>query len=151
MRTVDRIEVRAEAARVFALASDVERWPTFLAHYRRVRCLERHADHAVVEMAAWRPFGAIRCPVWWVSKMWVDPTARRVRYQHIRGVTAGMDVLWTVGGTDGAVDVEVFHEWPGPRWPLIGAFAAHAVIGPIFVHAIASRTLAGLKGEAEAA
>ncbi|HKI95325.1 MAG TPA: SRPBCC family protein [Gemmatimonadales bacterium] len=151
MRTVDRIAVRAETARVFTLASDVERWPSFLTHYRRVRCLERHAEHAVVEMAAWRPFGPIRYPVWWVSKMWIDPAARSVRYRHIRGVTTGMDVLWTVEGTDGAVDVEILHEWHGPRWPLIGGFAANAVIGPHFVHAIAARTLAGLKRKAETA
>lgn len=151
MRTVDRIVVRAEAARVFTLASEVERWPTFLAHYRRVRCLERHADRAVVEMAAWRPFGPIRYPVWWVSEMWIEAAARRVRYRHVRGVTEGMDVAWTVSGADGAVDVEILHEWHGPGWPLIGEFAANAVIGPVFVHGIASRTLAGLKREAEAA
>ena len=37
----------------------------------------------------------------------------------------------------------------GPRWPLIGVFAATIVIGPIFVHGIASRTLEGLARVAE--
>lgn len=151
MHTVDRIVVRADAARVFTLASDVERWPTFLTHYRWVRCLEQRADHTVVEMAAWRPFGPVRYPVWWVSEMWIEAAARRVRYRHVRGVTTGMDVTWAVGGTEGAIEVEIIHEWKGPHWPLIGGLAAHAVIGPIFVHGIASRTLAGLKREAEAA
>ena len=35
------------------------------------------------------------------------------------------------------------------RWPLIGVFAATQVIGPLFVHGIASRTLAGLARVAE--
>jgi hypothetical protein len=40
--------------------------------------------------------------------------------------------------------VRIVHSWDGPRWPLIGIFAATTVIGPLFVHGIASRTLAGL-------
>jgi hypothetical protein len=32
---------------------------------------------------------------------------------------------------------------------VVGAFAARAVIGPVFVHGIASRTLAGLGRAAE--
>jgi coenzyme Q-binding protein COQ10 len=39
--------------------------------------------------------------------------------------------------------------WNGPRWSLIGRMAAVGVIGPIFVHGIASRTLAGLGAAAE--
>src|SRR5207249_784227 len=47
-----------------------------------------------VEMAAWRPFGPIRYPTWWVSEMTVDPLAREIRYRHVRGMTRGMDVVW---------------------------------------------------------
>jgi hypothetical protein len=39
--------------------------------------------------------------------------------------------------------------WDGPAWPVIGPFAATNVIGPVFVHGIASRTLAGLGAVAE--
>jgi hypothetical protein len=39
--------------------------------------------------------------------------------------------------------------WNGPSWPLIGELAARGVIGPVFVHGIASRTLAGLARAAE--
>ena len=45
--------------------------------------------------------------------------------------------------------VRLLHVWDGPRWPLIGVVAATAVIGPIFIHGIASRTLAGLAAAAE--
>src|SRR5574342_902509 len=94
MRTVDRIDVRAPAARVFTAAEAVERWPELLPHYRWVRMLERGpAGGGLVEMAAWRPFGPLRYPTWWVSEMEVEP-ARAVRYRHLQGITRGMDVEW---------------------------------------------------------
>ena len=45
--------------------------------------------------------------------------------------------------------VTIVHEWSGPAWPLIGSIAANLVIGPVFIHYIAGRTLAGVKQEAE--
>jgi hypothetical protein len=45
--------------------------------------------------------------------------------------------------------VTIVHEWSGPGWPLIRRPAAAWVIGPVFVHGIASRTLAGLKRAVE--
>ncbi|CAN5714791.1 hypothetical protein BH23GEM1_BH23GEM1_07820 [soil metagenome] len=45
--------------------------------------------------------------------------------------------------------MRIVHAWDGPRWPLIGVYAAQVVIGPVFVHGIASRTLAGLARVAE--
>jgi ribosome-associated toxin RatA of RatAB toxin-antitoxin module len=144
MRTVDRRLVRAPAEPVFAAAADVERWPAILRHYRWVRFLERRPDGGVVEMAAWRPFGPVRYPTWWVSEMWIEPARLAVRYRHVRGITAGMDVEWRIVPTAGGSDVSIVHEWPGPRWPLVGRPAAEWIIGPVFVHGIASRTLAGI-------
>ena len=43
----------------------------------------------------------------------------------------------------------IVHEWTGPRWPLIGSAAAEWVIGPVFIHGIASRTLAGIRRAVE--
>jgi hypothetical protein len=60
-----------------------------------------------------------------------------------------MDVAWTFEPSGEATLVRIVHVWNGPRWPVIGAIAARAVIGPVFVHGIASRTLAGLAAEAE--
>lgn len=145
MRTVDRIRIRAPWARVFAAASTVARWPAILPHYRWVRFLEG----GLVEMAAWRPFGILRYPTWWVSEMTVDQPAGEIRYRHVRGITRGMDVVWRlVDGKDG-VDAEIVHTWDGPGWPLVGRLAADLVIGPVFIHGIASRTLAGIKRAAE--
>jgi hypothetical protein len=106
-------------------------------------------------MAAWRPFGGglFKYPTWWVSEMTVDRAAGEIRYRHVRGITRGMDVVWRlVDGADGRwVDAEIVHTWDGPRWPLVGRLAANLVIGPVFIHGIASRTLAGIKRAAEGA
>jgi hypothetical protein len=144
MRTVDVRQIQAPPDDVFKAARDVERWPALLPHYRWVRVLDRHADRVVVEMAAWRPFGALRWPTWWVSEMWTDSARREVRYRHVRGVTTGTDVVWSVTPEAGGTRATIVHEWAGPRWPIVGRAAAEWIIGPVFVHGIASRTLAGL-------
>jgi len=151
VRTVDRRLVRADLSRVFALAADVARWPEWLPHYRWVRFHERHGDGGTVEMAAWRPFGPLRWPTWWVSRMTVERDVPRVRYTHVQGITRGMDVSWDFAAGSHGVEVTITHVWDGPAWPLIRRPAADWVIGPVFVHGIASRTLAGLARVAEGA
>jgi hypothetical protein len=101
-------------------------------------------------MAAWRPFGLLRYPTWWVSEMRVTPS-QAVRYRHVRGITQGMDVEWRFTQEREGIAVTVVHQWMGPRWPVIGRLAAEWVIGPVFIHGIAWRTLAGVKAQAEAA
>ncbi len=144
MRTEDRLRIKAPAGRVFAAATDVERWPELLPHYRWVELQGRQGDARVVEMAAWRPFGLLKYPTWWKSLMWTDPAGRAVRYRHIDGITRGMDVEWRLEPDGDQTDVTIVHEWDGPAWPLIRWPAANWVIGPIFVRGIASRTLAGI-------
>jgi ribosome-associated toxin RatA of RatAB toxin-antitoxin module len=149
MRTVDRTHMRAPVERCFAAAADVERWPELLSHYRWVRMLERRPEGGLVEMAAWRPFGPVGYPTWWVSEMRVDPAAPAVHYRHVRGITTGMDVVWRFVADGAGTEVSIVHEWSGPAWPLIRRPAAELVIGPVFVHGIASRTLAGIKRHVE--
>jgi hypothetical protein len=151
MRTLDQTHMRAPVDRAFSAAADVERWPELLSHYRWVRMLERSPDGGVVEMAAWRPFGPIGYPTWWVSEMRVDRDTPAVHYRHVRGITTGMDVVWRFVPKDGGTDVSIVHQWDGPAWPLISRPAAKLVIGPVFIHGIASRTLAGIKRHVEAA
>jgi hypothetical protein len=141
------VRVHAPVQSVFEAARDVERWPEILSHYRWVRRLESRGDSALVEMAAWRPFGRIKYPTWWVSEMWIEPSA--IRYRHVQGITTGMDVLWRVEPAAGATDVTIIHEWSGPSWPVVGPTAATWIIGPVFVHGIASRTLEGMKRHVE--
>jgi ribosome-associated toxin RatA of RatAB toxin-antitoxin module len=162
MTTVDERVVRASVLRIFDVARRVEEWPAYLDHYRYVRFRERRADGGVVEMSAFRPFGPVGWPTWWTSEMSVDAERPAIRFRHIGGITKGMDVEWSFepadqrpdSGPDGgsmpaATRVRIVHVWDGPTWPLIGVFAATAVIGPVFVHGIASRTLAGLAAVAE--
>ena len=154
MITVDEQIFAAPMSIAFPLAANVEQWPTQLPHYRFVRFLEKRADGGgLVEMSANRPFGAADWPTWWTSLMSVRRAgaglAPAVRFRHVRGVTAGMDVEWTFTPQGDSTFVRIVHVWNGPVWPLIGDFAAKHVIGPVFVHGIASRTLAGLGRAAE--
>lgn len=154
MTTVDERIVRAPLARIFALASDVERWPALLPHYRYVRFLERRRDGGgVVDMSAVRPFGVLHWPTWWRSSMRVHgaggtevPT---IRFTHIGGVTRGMEVEWSFREVADGTHVRILHVWDGPPIPIFGSAAATLVIGPVFVHGIASRTLLGLASAAE--
>jgi len=151
MRTVDQIEIAAPPEVVFRLAADVEGWPGILPHYRWVRFRRPGpTEPRLVEMAAWRPFPGFRWPTWWLSEMWIDSGAREVRYRHVEGITRGMDVFWRVQPGPRGTSVDLIHEWTGPDWPLIRRPAAEWVIGPVFVHGIASRTLEGIRRTAEA-
>jgi hypothetical protein len=154
LETVDELVVRAPVPVIFWLAADVEQWPVHLPHYRYVRFLLRRPDGGgTVEMSASRPFGLVNWPTWWTSLMAVHAPSSTVRgsirFRHVRGITAGMDVEWTFDPHEAGTLVRIVHVWNGPSWPLIGRMAAHGVIGPVFVHGIASRTLAGLGRVAE--
>lgn len=151
MRTVDEIDVAAPPERVFDRAADVERWPEILTHYRWVRLERRPQEPWIVEMAANRPFGPFNWPTWWMSEMWIDRPRLEVRYRHIKGITTGMDVVWRVEPHGAGSHVTLTHDWKGPAWPLIRRPAAEWVIGPVFVHGIATRTLAGVARAAEGA
>lgn len=151
MVTTDELVVRAAPRAVYDVVVDVVRWPERLRHYRFVRFREDDgAGGGIVEMAANRPFGPLSWPTWWLSEMQVIPSRPAIRFRHTGGITAGMEVEWDFAphGNGGTL-VRLLHAWNGPGWPLIGRFAAVQVIGPVFIHGIASRTLAGLASVAE--
>ena len=154
MTTVDEQLVRAPLLKIFRLSADVERWPSLLKHYRFVRFNERRSDGGgIVEMSANRPFGLLQWPTWWKSRMQVVAPATgatpRIRFTHIEGVTSGMEVEWSFSETPQGTHVRILHMWAGPPVPAVGGAAASLVIGPVFIHGIASRTLAGLAAHAE--
>jgi hypothetical protein len=155
MQTVDEQIVRAPVSTVFDLVSRVEGWPSHLRHYRYVRFREQRADGGgLVEMSAYRPFQVARTlrinwPTWWLSEMAVDHQKPAIRFRHVGGITKGMDVEWTFFHASGGTHVRIVHSWDGPGIPVVGALAARLVIGPVFVHGIASRTLAGMAAAAE--
>jgi hypothetical protein len=155
MEEVDSEYVHVAPRLMFELARDVEHWPKYLSHYRFVKFREKRSDGGgIVEMSAYRPFevrgggvrdlAPIKWPTWWLSEMAVDETAPAVRFRHIGGITKGMEVKWTFTPAPNGVHVRIVHVWDGPPWPVVGEFAAVWIIGPIFIHGIASRTLAGL-------
>lgn len=146
-----RVPVRA----MFTLVHDVEAWPTHLRHYRSVRMIQRDGNGGgVVEMTAVRPFGPVGWPTFWRSLMEVDHERATVRFRHIGGLTTGMEVEWMcrpqIPGTPAGTDISLLHLWNGWRVPVIGPAVARDIIGPVFVHGIASRTIAGLIAAAEA-
>jgi coenzyme Q-binding protein COQ10 len=159
METVDEQLVRAPLRPLFELVSKVEKWPSHLPHYRYVRFRQRRPDGGgLVEMSATRPFhlidtskGPLRVnwPTWWLSQMAVNPEKPAIRFRHVGGITKGMDVEWTFVPAAAGTHVRIVHLWDGPRIPVLGTWAAMYVIGPVFVHGIASRTLAGLAAVAE--
>lgn len=150
MITVDELEVRAPVATIFQIAREVEHWPAHLKHYRYVRFRHKARDGGgLVEMSAYRPFGVFNWPTWWLSEMAVDEEAPNIRFRHVGGVTKDMDVEWNFKKTSNGTLVRIIHVWNGPPWPFIRVVAANVVIGPVFVHGIASRTLAGLAQVAE--
>lgn len=147
MQTVDERLVRAPTSLIFDIAREVELWPGYLPHYRWVRFRERASDGGgLVEMSAWRPVRSLPMgwPTWWLSEMAVDSARPAIRFRHVGGITRGMDVEWTFSEQAGGTLVRIVHAWDGPRWPVIGVFAATTVIGPLFIRAIAQRTLKGL-------
>jgi ribosome-associated toxin RatA of RatAB toxin-antitoxin module len=159
MEIVDELLVRSPVATIFEIARRVERWPAHLPHYRYVRFRERRPDGGgVVAMSAYRPFDMLETsrgplkiywPTWWLSEMAVNPEKPAIRFRHIGGITKGMDVEWTFTPASGGAHVRILHLWDGPPVPLVGTWAAQLIIGPVFVHGIASRTLAGLAEVAE--
>lgn len=150
MIRVDEMDCRAPVSTCFEVGADVENWPEILPHYRWVRFrTKRDFATGVVEMAAWRPFGVLKYPTWWVSDMWHDSDKPVVFYRHIDGITKRMDVRWEFHELPDGTRIRIVHEWEGPRWPMIGGLSANLVIGPIFISAIARRTLAGVVAEAE--
>jgi hypothetical protein len=155
MTVIDEQVVHAPLETIFRIAADVLHWPVHLPHYRFVRInASDGAGGGIVEMSANRPFGPVDWPTWWESEMEVrapgGTAPPAIRFRHVRGITTGMDVEWSFSRVADGTHVRILHVWNGPRWPIIGTFAANAVIGPIFIHGIASRTLAGLAHAAEA-
>jgi hypothetical protein len=156
MRTVDETVMRAPPEACFRFGAEVERWPEWLPHYRWVRFQRRDGfGTGLVEMAARRGFGPLPWPVWWASEMSISETPPAVLYRHVAGVTTGMEVEWSFTDRgDGTTLVRIVHDWDdGPRWPFPRALRrliARRVIGPVFVSAVATRTLAGIKRAVEA-
>ena len=150
MDTENSIIIAAPAARIYEFAAPIERWPEILPHYRWVTILreEQGGRWRLAEMAAHRD----GFPVKWVSIQELDPATHGIRYHHVRGVTRGMDVEWTFEDVPQGAGtlVRIVHRFDPPWPPLVGPLVARHVVGDLFVHDIANRTLRRIKDLCEA-
>ena len=148
MRTRVAIDIAGPPELVFQLARDVERWPDLLPHYLGVRVEARHRDGArTARMLAVRqvvPAIGLGIPVAWRARTWSEDATRRLRFRHLGGATAGMDVTWRIEPTPAGSRVTIEHDFA--RAPAAWA----ALIDRLFVRPIAGRTLATFKAIAEA-
>jgi len=128
---------------IFDAAADLERWPTFLPHYRYIRYVERGPVRNIVQMAAKR--GII--PISWLSEQIIDRENYEVRFRHLRAFTKGMEVVWTFDETPEGVRVEIDHQLQF-RVPSLRP-VAEPIIGGCFIDYVASRTLKYMKAYVE--
>jgi aromatase len=154
VRTSIGIDVDAPAQRVFDLAHDLRDWPRRLPHYRSARVTPGSDGHVVASLVAIRPLGSsasFGIPVAWRAEQWAepaDPDDLRLRFRHLRGVTAGMDVTWHIRPTATGCRVTIVHDFRRPL-PLLGDEALPRMVERFFTRPIAGRTLRRFKALAE--
>ena len=134
----------ASPGAVFGVAADVERWPSLHPAYRWCRVLERGSDRLVFEMA-----GLIRgWPARWTAVQEREPSSRHLVFRHIKGITTGMRVDWSLHSHQGGTTVTLDHDLVMP-WPLVGELITDLIVGPVFIDWIARQTLMAIKRAAE--
>ena len=139
MHRTNSIVMNAPEEAIFNAAADLERWPTFLPHYRYIRYFEKDPARNVVRMAAKR--GLI--PIAWTSEQIVDRERRQIRFRHLKAWTKGMEVVWRFQSLPAGVKVEIVHDLAFRVRVL--APLAELIIGDLFIHPIANRTLRCMK------
>lgn len=148
--------VRADPKKIFGLAAAVEDWPRILPHYRWVRILSADGvDSRIVEMAARRDVvGRLGFPLRWTAVQRLPQADGRIEFEHIRGISRGMRVAWSITPLVVAGDpssrgarVCIRHVF-WPRWPLPDLLVS-LVVGEYFVNGVARRTLARIAELAE--
>src|SRR5579871_3572657 len=144
MRTENTILICGPVDRIYELAANIQDWPALLPHYRYVVVEERSDRHKIARMAATRD----GFPVTWRCRQELRPDERRILFQHIGGITRGMDVEWRLAPEGDAVRVTIEHELDYPV-PILGPLFATCVVGRLFVHNIAGKTLTCIKKKVE--
>ncbi len=115
-------------------------WPERLPHYRFVKDRGRDArGRQLVEMSARRS----GLPVTWFSAYHADREQLELHFEHLRGWTQGMRVVWTLTPTRDGTRVEIIHNL-NFRVPLLAWFA-EPIIGHVFIAHIANATLRTFK------
>jgi hypothetical protein len=88
-------------------------------------------------------------PCWWTAEQRLERPRKRIHYVHTRSAfTQGMDVWWLLKELGPhRTEIVLTHVMP-PEGPVLSLFRRH-VVGSFFVHAIAQKTLAGIKRRVE--
>jgi len=146
VRSTASIWIQAPPDSVYTLVSDLSRWQEHLPHYRYVRILEQKNGSTRAAMSARRG----RIPVFWEAVQTVDPGAHTIRFHHVRGITRGMEVVWSLTPERGGTRARVDHDLEF-RVPVIGPWLAERVIAREFIEPIVALTLARFRALAEKA
>jgi ribosome-associated toxin RatA of RatAB toxin-antitoxin module len=117
-----------------------------LPHYRYVRVLAQRGQARTVEMAA--RHGII--PLRWTAEQTNDPVRPHIGFHHVAGPTRGMDVEWIFTPLDAThTRVRIVHRLAF-IFPVAAEFFGKYVVSNIFIHGVATKTLARMKQLAEA-
>jgi ribosome-associated toxin RatA of RatAB toxin-antitoxin module len=149
MNLTDEITIRAPLIKIFAVASNLPRWPEFLPHYRSNRFISQTLSGGIVRMSC----VSSRMSMTWISEFRIDPANRQLHFLHRKSTlnaTRGMKVTWEFEELPGGFVHVTIHHRHDPKWALIGPALTSWVAGRFFVHDIAGKTLAGLKRKVEA-
>jgi ribosome-associated toxin RatA of RatAB toxin-antitoxin module len=143
LHTATTILIKAPREEIFAVVSDLARWPERLPHYRYVLFLDKTPRGDIVKMAARRS----GIPIAWTSEYWTDARALELHFLHLAAWTKGMKVVWTLTPTRDGTRVEIVHNLRF-RVPLL-AWLAEPIIGGFFIEHVAAKTLATFKQHLE--
>jgi uncharacterized membrane protein len=139
MQTACSILIHAPLERVYAMTSDLARWPAYLPHYRSVTWVTGGPDHGMLEMDALRSC----IPISWRSEFQREESVPRLTFSHTSFLTKGMEVRWIYTQENSGVSVTIEHDLDF-RWPIFAAVADY-LVGEVMIGWVAPRTLATFK------
>lgn len=149
MKSAYEVIIQCPLEKAFLTVGDLVRWPEFLPHYRYNRFLEKGPAGGLVKMSCYR----LGYPLRWIARYKIDLAKRRLTFKHVKGAlnaTQGMDITWQFHEEgDHAVRVKVTYEFT-PRITVGGELLARLVLGELFIHSLAEKTLTALKRKMEA-
>ena len=142
--TETQIDIAASPQAIYALASDTERWPEILPHYRYVRRIGGAGESRTIEMSAWRA-----CfPITWRAVQTNDATTPRIAFKHVAGWTRGMDVTWEFEPRGATTHVRIIHHLDF-QFPIARTWLEKHLVSEYFIHGVATKTLATIKTRLE--
>jgi ribosome-associated toxin RatA of RatAB toxin-antitoxin module len=139
VHTGNSVLIKSPREKIFALVSDLSRWPELLPHYRYIRKVGSGEKGDIVTMAATRS----GIPISWTSEYWTDPNTLELHFLHLKKWTKGMKVVWTLTPTRDGTRVEIVHDMKF-RVPIL-AWLAEPIIGRYFIENVANKTLSTFK------